>query len=78
MTSQVKILTRFERAAIIGERARQLAYNAEPQCDVSDGITDPFAIAERELLQNVLPIQIKQKNQLVSLKDFKWICTRFS
>lgn len=71
-------LTRFERAAIIGERLRQLAYNSEPRCDISDGTTDPYKIAEREFEEGVLPIMVKRGQSHLAIKDFRWKAKRFS
>ncbi|MGQ9514398.1 MAG: DNA-directed RNA polymerase subunit K [Thermoproteota archaeon] len=62
------ILTRFERARIIGNRALQLSFGAPPliQLDKSKKET-PIEIAERELESMILPVSIRRK-----LPDGRW------
>ena len=51
-------LTRFERARIIGARALQLSMGARPMVEVT-GSLDPMDIAIRELIENVLPLEVR-------------------
>ncbi len=56
MTSQE--FTKFEKAAIIGARALQLAYGAPPLVKVEKGIVSPLDLAEREFEKSAIPITI--------------------
>ena len=49
------ILTKFERARILGLRAKQLANGAEPFIKLSSNLIQNHVIAEMELQENVLP-----------------------
>jgi len=62
------MLTRFERARIIGNRALQLYFGAPPlmKLDKSKRET-PFELADRELEAKVLPVAIRRK-----LPDGRW------
>jgi len=71
------MITRFERASLIGERVWQLARGATPACDVSD-LEDEFQIAEREVTLQVIPIQIKRGQAVLNIARFKWTDTKFS
>ena len=61
-----KFLTKYERARIIGNRAAQLAHNAQPLISLIDPndktrvLKDPIEIAEQELKQRKLPIMIRR------------------
>lgn len=55
-----KILTKYERARVIGIRALQLSNGAVPMVNV-DGITNVLTIAEKELMEYKMPIIIKRK-----------------
>jgi len=62
------ILTRFERARIIGNRALQLSFGAPPLVQLDQSKKDtPIDIAERELESRVLPVAIRRK-----LPDGRW------
>ncbi|MCL4403464.1 MAG: DNA-directed RNA polymerase subunit K [Candidatus Marsarchaeota archaeon] len=50
--------TKFEKAAIIGARALQLAYGAPPLVKVEKGIVNPLDLAEKEFESNAIPITI--------------------
>ena len=52
-------LTKYELAALIGFRAQQIAEGAPPFVDVG-GLTDPSAIAVKELDEGVLPFTIER------------------
>jgi DNA-directed RNA polymerase I, II, and III subunit RPABC2 len=65
-----KILTKYERARVIGTRALQLSNGAVPMVNV-DGITNVLTIAEKELMEYKMPIIIKRKmpdGTIISLK----------
>ncbi|ABL77700.1 DNA-directed RNA polymerase, subunit K [Thermofilum pendens Hrk 5] len=49
-------LTRFERARIIGIRALQISLGAPVLIQVSEELSDPITIAEKELELGLLPI----------------------
>lgn len=49
------ILSKFERARILGLRAKQLANGATPFIKLNDNVVQNHIIAEMELEQNVLP-----------------------
>lgn len=51
----IPILTKFERARILGLRAKQLANGAEPFIKIEPNIIQNHIISEMELEQNVLP-----------------------
>ncbi|CAE7553516.1 rpb6 [Symbiodinium necroappetens] len=52
-------LTKYERARILGARALQISMNA-PVMVTLEGETDPLLIAEKELLQRVIPFVIRR------------------
>ncbi len=56
MTSQE--FTKFEKAAIIGARALQLAYGAPPLVKVDKGMVNPLDLAEKEFEHEAIPITI--------------------
>ncbi len=69
-------LTQYERARIIGIRALQIDYGAEPFIKVEDGYVSSIQIAEKELEAGVLPLSIKRR--LIYRDDFdpiplKWL-----
>ncbi len=53
-------LTKYERARILGERARQINEGATPFVKVETGIIDGYLIAEEELLQRRIPFIIQR------------------
>ncbi len=53
-------LTAYERARIIGIRAVQIDYGAEPFIPAEEGLSS-IEIAERELDTGVLPLSIRRK-----------------
>lgn len=68
-------LTAYERARIIGIRAVQIDYGAEPFIKAEKGMTS-IEIAIKELESGVLPLSIKRK--LIYRDDFdpipvKWL-----
>lgn len=50
--------TKFEKAAIIGARALQLAYGAPPLVKVEKGVVNPLDLAEKEFESGSIPITI--------------------
>ena len=54
------ILTRFEKARIIGLRAKQINMGAEPFIDIPDNIIDGLIIAEMELKAKKIPFIIRR------------------
>jgi len=53
------VLTRFEKARIIGTRSTQIAHGAPAMVD-TEGETDPLKISEKEFEANVLPLTIRR------------------
>jgi DNA-directed RNA polymerase subunit K/omega len=72
------ILTKYERARILGERAKQLADGDEPFVSVDKTIIDPFLIAEMELKAKVLPFIIFRpiggNGEYWRLRDLEDLC----
>jgi len=69
-------LTQYERARIIGIRALQIDYGAEPFLDFSNRYMSSIEMAEKELEAGVLPLSIKRR--LIYRDDFepiplKWL-----
>jgi DNA-directed RNA polymerase I, II, and III subunit RPABC2 len=54
------ILTRFEKARIVGARALQIAMGAPLLVEPSEGVFNPIDLALFELERNVLPISIRR------------------
>ena len=53
------IITIYERTLLVGKRATQIAYGANPLIDVQPGMNE-VAIAEEELKQRKIPLLIKR------------------
>lgn len=53
-------LTKYERARIIGERAKQLEYGSKPFIHTEQNEIDSYLIAEKEYLQKAIPFIIKR------------------
>lgn len=53
-------LTKYERARILGERAKQLNSGAEPFVQVEPDIIDGYIIAQRELEEKKIPFILKR------------------
>ena len=60
MHKTMPILTRFEKARILGLRAKQLNDGSEPLYEVPPDIINSFDIAEEELNRKILPFIIKR------------------
>lgn len=53
-------LTKYEKARILGERAKQLGAGAKPFIEVEESLIDEYTIAVLELQQGKLPFIIKR------------------
>ena len=54
------ILSRYERARILGERAKQINEGAQSFIEVDESIIDGYLIAEKELEQKKIPFIIQR------------------
>merc|ERR1719465_129963 len=52
-------MTKFERARVLGARALQISMNAPVMVEL-EGETDPLLIAEKELLERVIPFVVRR------------------
>jgi len=64
------IMTKYERARILGTRALQLSRNAPTSVDTS-GITDPLKIAEKELTLKKCPLILRRNFPNSTFEDWK-------
>jgi DNA-directed RNA polymerase subunit K/omega len=55
------VLTKYERAKVIGVRIEQLAHNATPFVDIDPAAFDVLEIAERELRTGRLPFVVVRR-----------------
>jgi DNA-directed RNA polymerase subunit K/omega len=74
----IPFLTKYEKARIIGQRAKQIESGAKPFIKVPENIIDSYIIAELELQQKVIPFIIKRplpggKCEYWNLKDLEII-----
>ena len=53
-------LTRYEKAKILGLRAKQLNHGSKPFVEISRDIIDGHTIAHMELVQNKIPFIIRR------------------
>jgi DNA-directed RNA polymerase subunit K/omega len=68
------IMSKYEKAFVIGKRASQIARGAEPLIDVPEGIDSAVEIAEMELYANLTPFIIERelgngKKEIWKIKD---------
>lgn len=56
-----KMMTKYEKTLIIGQRAEQIANESEPLIEVPEGMYDVKEIAREELKQKASPFIIKRK-----------------
>jgi DNA-directed RNA polymerase subunit K/omega len=56
----VPVLTKYEKARILGLRAKQLNSNIAPNIEVPDNVIDGYLIAEMELKQKRIPFIIRR------------------
>jgi DNA-directed RNA polymerase I, II, and III subunit RPABC2 len=54
------VLTRYEKARILGERAKQLNMGAKPFVEVDESMIDGYLIALKELEQKAIPFIIQR------------------
>lgn len=54
------MMTRFEKARILGARTLQLSLGAPPL--VKSDEVDPLRIAQKEMELNVIPLSVKREN----------------
>ncbi|NOQ53615.1 MAG: DNA-directed RNA polymerase subunit K [Thermoplasmata archaeon] len=62
------MLSRFEKARIIGARALQLSMGAPVLIKLADETIDPVRIATDEFEKGVIPISVNRRNKV----RFKW------
>ncbi|KAG8342959.1 putative RNA polymerase Rpb6 [Trypanosoma vivax] len=53
------VLTKYERARVLGTRALQISMNA-PVLVALEGETDPLTIAQKELREGVIPLIVRR------------------
>ena len=53
-------MTKYERARILGQRAKQIETGARPLVKVPENIVDSYVIAELELQQKRIPFIIRR------------------
>jgi len=56
----IPVLTRYEKARVLGERAKQLNMGAKPFVDVEETMIDGYLVALRELEKKVIPFIIQR------------------
>jgi len=56
----VPILTKYERARILGERAKQINSGAKPFVAIDETVIDGYVIALKELQEKVIPFIIRR------------------
>ena len=74
----IPYLTKYEKAKILGQRAKQINSGSNPFVKVPDGIIDGYIIAEMELIQKRIPFIIRRpipgnKCEYWNLKDLELI-----
>lgn len=72
----IPYLTKYERAKILGQRAKQINSGATPFVKVDEGVIDGYIIAEMELIQKRIPFIIRRpipgnKCEYWNLKDLE-------
>eukprot|EP00927_Polykrikos_kofoidii_P039538 TRINITY_DN3389_c0_g1_i1.p1 TRINITY_DN3389_c0_g1~~TRINITY_DN3389_c0_g1_i1.p1 ORF type:complete len:118 (-),score=35.83 TRINITY_DN3389_c0_g1_i1:332-685(-) len=63
-------LTKYEKARVLGARALQISMNAPIMVEL-EGETDPLLIAEKELLERVIPFVIRRYLPDGTYEDWK-------
>ena len=74
----VPFLTKYEKARILGQRAKQIECGAKPLVKVPENIIDSYIIAELELEQKAIPFIIRRPipsggSEYWNLKDLEMI-----
>lgn len=67
---KIYVLTKYERARVLGTRAIQLEQGAIPMVP-TDGLHSVMDIAEKELRENKLPVIIRRKMPDGTFLDIK-------
>jgi DNA-directed RNA polymerase subunit K/omega len=75
----IPFLTKYERARILGQRAKQIECGAKPFVKVPENIVDSYIIAELELKQKKIPFIIRRPIpggacEYWNLKDLEMVC----
>lgn len=68
------LMSKYEKALVLGKRATMLANGAEPLIDVPEGVEDVVEIAEEELNKKMTPFIIERdlgngKKEIWKIKD---------
>ena len=66
----IPILTKFERARIVGVRLQQLAYGAKPRINTSN-LKSIQEIVQQELIQRRIPFIIRRRLPNGTVEDWK-------
>jgi len=74
----IPFLTKYEKARIIGQRAKQIESGAKPFIKVPESVIDSYIIAELELQQKIIPFIIRRPlpsggSEYWNLKDLEII-----
>ena len=56
----IPFLTKYEKARVLGVRCKQISNGADPFIEVPPNMINGMLIAEKELLQKVLPFIIRR------------------
>jgi DNA-directed RNA polymerase I, II, and III subunit RPABC2 len=56
----IPFLTKYERARILGQRAKQIETGAKPLVRVPENVVDGYIIAELELKEKKIPFIIRR------------------
>ena len=56
----IPFLTKYEKARVLGQRAKQIEYGSKPYVQVPENVIEPHIIAELELKNKKLPFIIKR------------------
>jgi len=56
----IPFLTKYEKAKVLGQRAKQIETGAKPLVNVPDNVVDSYLIAELELQQKKIPFIIRR------------------
>ncbi len=56
----IPVLTRYEKAKVIGVRAKQINHGSEPYIEVPHNVIEGLDIAEMELMQKKIPFIIRR------------------
>ena len=56
----IPYLTKYEKARVLGQRAKQIEYGSKPYVQVPENVIEPHIIAELELKNKKLPFIIKR------------------